>query len=354
MQSSALQEALHAAGLQHVSTNLGKHSIKEAEHVVECSIVDIIHLGQATYSQADFLLKTAAALLAPRCVPLRRLLHAERCNSRLSLGLPNIDVALGNGLLVGAITELVGPAGIGKSQLCMSLAARACLPQGLDAAVVYIDTEMKFKEKRLLQIMKAHLTKSAVGSECSSSYLNTLGKRMHVIQPKTGLELMNVLQRLPVELSRRSVGLVIVDSIAMLARLEFSQEDIPRRQRVLAQQAALLKRSAEQFNLTVVVTNQITGGQGNGSGDGQRAALGVVWSHAVNTRLVMEQRNGINCVRVAKCPVCGPQVAGYSIGEAGIMAVEQQLPCAPVQSVLDANISAEHHVQEAGQPTQYQ
>lgn len=109
---------------------------------------------------------------------------------------------------------------------------------------------------------------------------------------------MNVLQRLPGELSRRSVGLVIVDSIAMLARLEFSHDNVPRRQRMLAQQAALLKHSAEQFNLTVVVTNQITGGQGTGSSDGQRAALGVVWGHAVNTRLVMEQRNGVHCVRV--------------------------------------------------------
>lgn len=113
-----------------------------------------------------------------------------------------------------------------------------------------------------------------------------------------GLELMDVLQHLPAELSRRRVGLVIVDSIAMLARLEFSQDDIPRRQRVLAQQAALLKQSAERFNLTVVVTNQITGGQGSGASDDQRAALGVVWSHAVNTRLVMEQRHGVHGMRV--------------------------------------------------------
>lgn len=106
---------------------------------------------------------------------------------------------------------------------------------------------------------------------------------------------MNILQHLPAELSRRRVGLVVVDSIAMLARLEFDKDDIPKRQRFLAQQAALLKQSAEQFNLTVVVTNQIMDGRG---GDGQRAALGVVWGHAVNTRLIMEQRNSIRSIRV--------------------------------------------------------
>lgn len=58
-------------------------------------------------------------------------------------------------------------------------------------------------------------------------------------------------------------------------------------------------------------------------------------------------------MQVAKCPVCGALVAAFSIGEAGIVPVEQQLPNAPLQSVLDANISAEHHVQEGGHPTQY-
>lgn len=46
------------------------------------------------------------------------------------------------------ITELVGPAGIGKTQTCLMLAAQACLPANLgglgeEAGVVYLDTERK-------------------------------------------------------------------------------------------------------------------------------------------------------------------------------------------------------------------
>lgn len=46
------------------------------------------------------------------------------------------------------ITELVGPAGIGKTQTCLQVAAQACLPAklgglGEDAGVVYLDTERK-------------------------------------------------------------------------------------------------------------------------------------------------------------------------------------------------------------------
>ena len=107
---------------------------------------------------------------------------------------------------------------------------------------------------------------------------------------------MAVLQNLGAELAKRSVALIVIDSIAMLARIEMTQDDIPKRQRLLAQQAGLLKRAAEQFNLTVVTTNQVTAGFGNGTG--QRAALGVLWSHCVNSRLVLEQQQGRRCIRV--------------------------------------------------------
>lgn len=45
------------------------------------------------------------------------------------------------GVPAGAITELVGPAGVGKSQMAMGLALSAALPRelgGLGAAVMYI------------------------------------------------------------------------------------------------------------------------------------------------------------------------------------------------------------------------
>ena len=51
------------------------------------------------------------------------------------------------------ITELVGPAGVGKTQACLMLAAQACLPVrlgglGEDAGVVYVDTERKVHSER--------------------------------------------------------------------------------------------------------------------------------------------------------------------------------------------------------------
>lgn len=77
-----------------------------------------------------------------------------------------------------------------------------------------------------------------------------------------------------------------------------------------------------------------------------------LWSDSALETGVAAQLSG-GGLQVAKCPVCGPLVSGFSISEAGIVSVEQQLQSAPVQSVLEANISAEQHVQEGGVPTQY-
>ena len=62
-------------------------------------------------------------------------------------------------------------------------------------------------------------------------------------------------------------------------------------------QASRLKYLAEAFRIPILVTNQVTtyigdGGSGGGSGGHLTAALGTLWAHAVNTRLVLESVQG--------------------------------------------------------------
>ena len=100
------------------------------------------------------------------------------------------------------------------------------------------------------------------------------------------------------------------------------------RQAVLAEQAALLKKVAESFSITVLVTNQVTGAFGvapvaggpaaaaQAPGGRVVAALGPLWAHAVNTRVAMLGRNQRKWLEVAKSPSC-PNVAGEGHGAAG-------------------------------------
>jgi hypothetical protein len=59
-------------------------------------------------------------------------------------------------------------------------------------------------------------------------------------------------------------------------------------------QASRLKYLAETFSIPVLVTNQVTTRIGGGGGGGGHltAALGTLWAHAVNTRLVLELAQG--------------------------------------------------------------
>jgi hypothetical protein len=120
MTGSSLQQQLHQAmsnaNLQSVWCNLSSRSVKEPAHVMELSICDVMHLGQATHKQAKEAMLIAARLIAPRCTPLVTQLNAEQSNPALPLGIPDIDSALGGGLLTASITELVGSAGNSPSR----------------------------------------------------------------------------------------------------------------------------------------------------------------------------------------------------------------------------------------------
>jgi len=93
------------------------------------------------------------------------------------------------------------------------------------------------------------------------------------------------------------IKLVIIDSIAALARSDFGSGNVVERQKLLGQQASRLKFLAESFRIPVLVTNQVTTligsrGDGNRSRGSVTAALGPMWAHAVNTRLVMAAQQG--------------------------------------------------------------
>jgi RAD51-like protein 1 len=79
----------------------------------------------------------------------------EPAYGHLPTGLQGLDGALWGGIPFGIVTEVVGPAGIGKTQLCLMLSALTSMPEalgGLNSGVIYIDTEHKFTSGRLIEI----------------------------------------------------------------------------------------------------------------------------------------------------------------------------------------------------------
>ena len=182
-----------------------------------------------------------------------------------------LDSALGGGVPTGSITELVGPAGAGKTQFCLTLAVAAAAPRrlgGLDAGVVFVDTEQKFSGARVAQIA-ANVFPSAYGvssddaaheRDAKATALRALTEKILVLTPSTLSETLQRLSGLEEALVDHAVRLLVVDSVAALARAEFGvgRGQIARRQELLGQIASVLKRQAERLHMAALVTNQVT------------------------------------------------------------------------------------------------
>jgi RAD51-like protein 1 len=228
-----------------------------------------------------------------------------------------LDSALGGGVPTGSITELVGPAGAGKTQFCLTLAVAAAAPRrlgGLDAGVGVCRTPSRSSPARASRRFAANVFPSAYGvssddaaheRDAKATALRALTEKILVLTPSTLSETLQRLSGLEEALVDHAVRLLVVDSVAALARAEFGvgRGQIARRQELLGQIASVLKRQAERLHMAALVTNQVTtraraadegadffkaGASDASATAATAAALGVKWAHCVNTRLVLE------------------------------------------------------------------
>jgi DNA repair protein RadB len=144
------------------------------------------------------------------------------------------DDLLGGGILDGIITQVYGPPASGKTNLALVAAARA---QGM-GKVIFVDPEGGFSVERLRQVS-------------GDRFMDVLNNVM-LVQPTTFEEQKAAIAKLEEVVSQAKVSLIIVDSIAMLYRME-EDKDV----RMLGRTLAQLLRLARKYNLPVLLTNQV-------------------------------------------------------------------------------------------------
>jgi RecA/RadA recombinase len=144
---------------------------------------------------------------------------------------------------------------------------------------------------------------------------------------KTLAELNDSLKDIEDLIAEKHIGLIIIDSVASLVRGTGAQANIQQRQMQLNMCSAALKRMSHNYGVAVLVSNQVMSSKGDASDDGSAnfnvgAALGLVWAHAVNTRLVLERaRVGdteFRTMTIAKSSVCPVRSFAVSIGTDGV------------------------------------
>jgi len=154
-----------------------------------------------------------------------------------------LDKMLDGGYEKDIITTIYGPAGAGKTNLCILCAVNTARER---KKVIYIDTENNFSLDRFKQICES----------ISQNYAKLLN---HIVflRPVSFDEQKKTFEKLK-EVVNNKIGLIIFDSVAMLYRLEIGKnEDVYEVNKALGTQLAFLKEIASKKHIPVLVTNQI-------------------------------------------------------------------------------------------------
>ncbi|EXC33216.1 DNA repair protein RAD51-2-like protein [Morus notabilis] len=269
--------------------------------------------------------QTALALMEQR-------IQKEGHGGHLPTGLKGLDEALCGGIPFGVLTELVGPAGIGKTQFCMKLSLLASLPTaygGLNGRVIYIDVESKFSSRRMIEI----------GVQSFPDIFNMKGMaqemagRILVLRPTSLSKFTESLQQIQVALRQQQVKLVVIDSMtAVISGIIFCLGITDKEPQ---DNTYLVGISLAEFSrIPIVVTNQVrsqTRDEGCqysfqvrstedpvGYDSHLVAALGINWAHSVTIRLVLEAKSGQRFIKLAKSPMSPPLAFPFNITAAGI------------------------------------
>jgi len=215
---------------------------------------------------------------------------------RISTGSLELNKLLGGGLESMAITEVFGEFRTGKTQLSHTMCVTTQLPgEGgfTGGKIIYIDTENTFRPDRLRPVAdRYNLDQEAVLD-------NVLYARAY-----TSEQQMELLDFVCAKFHEEPgvFKLLIVDSLMALFRVDFSgRGELAERQQSLAQMLSKLQKISEEYNVAVLVTNQMTSDPGatmSFQADPKKPIGGNIVAHASTTRVSL--RKGRGELRIAK------------------------------------------------------
>lgn len=189
-----------------------------------------------------------------------------------------IDQLLG-GYEKDIITTIYGPAGSGKTTLCLLASISA---SQLGKKVIFVDTEGGFSLTRFNQLINQFENKDLL-------------KNIFVLKPTTFNDQHKAIERLN-NMINESIGLIVVDTIGMLYRVEIGKKQaIKEINNMLSIQLNLLTEITRKYNIPVILTNQVY------SDFDERNAIKIVGGDIITyaSKCLIELKKGANNVRVA-------------------------------------------------------
>ncbi len=161
---------------------------------------------------------------------------------KLKINCTSLDDLLGGGIEAGAVTELYGEGGTGKTNISLQLTRNSVLS---GKKVIFIDTE-GVSHERFRQI-------------CGKDH-GDINKEVLFFSPFSLSEQESMVQQAVKILESDSdpnIGLIVLDSATIFYRMSLGCEDEQAHRQCLSRQIILLLAAARKYDLPVVITNQV-------------------------------------------------------------------------------------------------
>eukprot|EP00892_Ulva_mutabilis_P010736 jgi/Ulvmu1/8034/UM004_0271.1 len=309
--------------LQHQGINAGDikklkdagvHTIQGLQMIPRRKVANIKGLSDAKVEK----ILAAACALAPVAgwTNALSLTHKrEKSIVKISTGAKEVDAILGGGYETQSITEMYGEFRCGKTQLCMTACVTTQLPVeegGGAGKVAYIDTEGSFRPERLKPIAQR------LGMDPEAIAENVLYSRATTFDSQE--ELLDGLCAIMVT---EPFKLLIIDSVMCNLRSDYvGRGELSERQQRLGQYLKRLKCISEEFNIAVLMTNQVMADPSGGMTfvqDPKKPIGGHVLAHASTVRLSLRKGRGEQrVIKVVDHPCMPEDEASFAITKDGV------------------------------------
>jgi DNA repair protein RadB len=167
------------------------------------------------------------------------MVRSDTMEGRVTSGSGVIDGLLSGGYENDIITTIYGPAGTGKTTMCLMCSLAVC---ATGKKVIYIDTEGGFSVERLRQL---------------EGYSDEVLKSILILKP-TSFEEQHKIFSTVRQMVNAKIGLVVVDTISMLYRIACGgTKDVKMVNNQMGLQISVLSEIARTSHIPVLLTNQV-------------------------------------------------------------------------------------------------
>ncbi len=293
----------------------GYTTIKAVAMTPAREIADLAGMGSDT---AVKVCRLARMHVDPGFVPALEVLEMRQHMVKCTTGSAELDRILGGGVETGAITELIGEFGSGKTQICFTLAVTAQQPVeegGYAGNVCVIDTEGTFMPERIMQN----------AAETGLVYTKVL-EGILIARAYNSEHQIILINSLPELVEKSGIKLIIMDSMIGHFRGEYiGRGTLAERQQKLGSCLSKLLRVAEAFNVAVVLTNQVLSTPDTMYGDPNKPTGGHVMAHACTHRVFLRKgRKNTRLARVIDSPSLPEEKIRFAITAAGIVDPDEE------------------------------